>query len=100
MEASIVSHSPDHWPVLCAQHRCFYVVATEPPATWQALCINNLFHSLGLLTFLQEVFGVHTAYGRDDHAQAGQAITIFRAPPPLLTRLWGCPVGGSIQSGL
>jgi hypothetical protein len=73
-----------------------YTVSAEPPAAWQALCINNLFHSLAWQTFLQEAFGAHTAYAWDHHAQTGQAITIFRSGPFRIGYV-GFPVGGTIQ---
>jgi hypothetical protein len=73
-----------------------YTVSTEPPLAWSALCINNLFHSLAWQTLLQEAFGVHTVYAWDDHAQTGQAISIFRAGPFRIGYV-GFPVGGAIQ---
>ena len=73
-----------------------YTVSTEPPSAWSALCINNLFHSLSWQILLQEAFGVHTVYAWDDHAQTGQAISIFRAGPFRIGYV-GFPVGGAIQ---
>jgi len=76
-----------------------YTVSSEPPAAWQALCINHLFHSFAWQTFLQEVFGAHPPTpGITMHRQ--DKLLSSSEPARFESAMWVFPLAGLFRSGL